>query len=70
MKFFHLFALIAGASAVHLTALSTAGAADQIEEIFHQVDTNGNGEISWKELKTALLAYAKSQNHKVTKADR
>ena len=61
MKF---FALIASVAAIKLQAR------DEIDDIFNAVDRNGNGEISPRELRRALLAYARSEGHTVTQADR
>ena len=41
-----------------------------LQGIFAKVDTDGSGKIDRKELKTALIAFAKEKNHKITKADR
>ena len=61
MKF---FALIASVAAIKLQAK------DEIDDIFHMVDTSGNGQISPKELKAALIAYAEHEGHKITRADK
>ena len=61
MKF---FALIASVAAVRLQAR------DEIDDIFRQVDTSGDGEISPRELRTALRAYAAAENYTITRADR
>ena len=49
MKF---FALIATVAAVRLQAR------DEIDTIFNQVDTSGDGEIQPRELRRALIDYA------------
>ena len=40
----------------------------QSDEVFHQVDTNGNGQISKKELTIAVTAYLKEHKIHPTKA--
>jgi len=42
----------------------------EAEGAFKQIDANGNGTISGDEMKEALLAYAKSKGHKVTKREK
>jgi Ca2+-binding EF-hand superfamily protein len=61
MKF---FALIATVAAVRLQAR------DEIDTIFNQVDTSGDGEIQPRELRRALIDYANAEGHTITRADR
>ena len=42
---------------------------DKLRQIFNHVDTSGDGLIDEQELVTALTAYAKSKNYKITPAD-
>merc|ERR1712070_917086 len=44
--------------------------AKESNEIFEKIDTNHNGYVGGAELKTALEAYAKSQNHVITKHEK
>jgi Ca2+-binding EF-hand superfamily protein len=67
MKFFHL---LAAASAVQIQQQESKGPDDdKMHEIFDHVDTSNDGFIDEPELVTALKAYAKEKNHKITPAD-
>jgi len=39
-------------------------------KVFADVDTNHNGFVGWKEVKTALTAVAKERGHTITKANK
>jgi len=43
---------------------------EEAEKAFKAIDTNGNGHLSGKEVRTAIEGYAKSQNHEITKEER
>merc|ERR1711998_208094 len=40
-----------------------------LEEMMEAVDTNGDGAVSWKEVKQAIAHYAREHGYKMTKAD-
>ena len=57
--------LLAAVAAVQVTQTSN----DDVEEIFHQVDRNGNGEINKRELVRAIRDFAKENHYKPTRKD-
>ena len=62
MKF---FALIASVSAIKITSDAAAGqcvSQKQSDEVFDHIDTNGNGEISKRELTKAVQWWLKRAN--------
>ena len=61
--------LIATVSAIRITAEDAPCVSmKQSNEVFHKVDTNGNGQISKKELTVAVKAYLKANDIHPTKA--
>ena len=66
---FALFALVASAAAIRITAEDAPCVSmGQSDEVFKQVDTNGNGQVSKKELTVAVKAYLKENDIHPTKA--
>ena len=66
---FTLLALVATAAAVRITAEEKPCVTRaQSDEVFHEVDTSGDGQISEKELRTAVTAYLKAHDIHPTKA--
>lgn len=63
MKFLAL--IVSAVAAVRITSKE-----GPVEAIFNDVDTNNNGEISPRELRTALREYADEHHYTITRADR
>ena len=66
---FTLLALVATAAAIRITATEAPCVSmAQSDEVFHEVDTSGNGQISEKELTVAIKAYLKAHDLHPSKA--
>jgi len=66
---FALVALVASAAAIQIRAEEAPCVSmKQSNAVFKQVDTNGNGQISKKELTVAVKAYLKENDIHPTKA--
>lgn len=63
---FATIALVASVSAIQIRSEDCHGTMAQTNAVFKEIDTNGNGQIDEKELKTALIALADHMHHKVT----
>ena len=66
---FALIALVASATAIKLRAADVCVSQAQSDEVFHQVDTNGNGEISRQELRGAIGYYLRTHPRAAAQAD-
>ena len=68
---FALIALVASATAIKLRATAAPCVSmDQSNDVFHKIDTNGNGEISRKELRSAIVYYLKSHPRAEAEAEK
>jgi len=66
---FALIALVASAAAIRITAEEAPCVSmKQSDAVFKQVDTNGDGQISKRELTRAVKAYLKQNDIHPTKA--